>query len=173
MFRLIVYGWKSRCKNRNEYWYICLNSTCSRRLQNLVRTSHEIWHQASSMIYKRLAYLFMKRKVTITFVVLGLLLVVIAGSPQGNTSYAGIGGTIFLLGALAYNARREQTIKRSKKWLAFEVASLIIIIFSTWRGYVTGLWYAHPISFFVAPLAVLIAWVIAFLSNKPAKSTSP
>src|SRR6266567_3338251 len=105
--------------------------------------------------------------VTKVFIVLGIVFLLAGGDPAGQRVYASIGGTIFLLGALVYKARREQYKNNpSSKWIVFEVISFLIIGYVIWRGIVTGLWYDHPLSFTIIPPIVIFTWLTALI-RKP------
>src|SRR6266536_3510319 len=123
-------------------------------------TAKEVTTETTPSSYKKKSWLTVIK----VFIVLGILLLISGGSAEGQKAYGSIGGTIFLLGALVYKARREQYKNNpSSKWFVFEVISLLIIGTFIWRGFVTGLWYTNPVSFLIIPIVVIFTWIVALL----------
>lgn len=107
------------------------------------------------------------------FIVLGVLLLLSGMGSTANggndNSFAFVGGTNLLLGALAINARKKQSSAKSSKWLAAEVISILIILLTTVPSLFNGLWYSHPISFLFVPIIIAVGYFYTW--NKSRKKS--
>lgn len=97
-----------------------------------------------------------------TLIAFGVLLVLsgVGSTSSGgeDTPFAFIGGTLFLLGALACHAREKQPHGDRDKWIRWELIALTVVGIVTALGFIQGLWYSHPVSFLIAPVIVWGSW---------------
>lgn len=98
---------------------------------------------------------------------LGALLMI--GSSSGNSgglSSNFLTGNMMIFGSLAYIARRKQNQFSSIKWKITEIVSIVIILYFTFMGIVSGGWYTKPMPLFIAPIWIAIAYIIALKNRK-------
>lgn len=104
------------------------------------------------------------------FIVLGTLFILSGMGSTANggsdNSFAFVGGTYLLLGALAISARKKQFSAESGKWLATEVISILLILLATVESLFNGLLYLHPISFLFIPIIVAVGYFYAWYKFK-------
>lgn len=102
-------------------------------------------------------------------IVLGILLVLAGAGNQsngGDNSFSLIGGVNFILGAIIYRSRKEQSKKKSTNWMIAEIISLIIIGLSIVPSTINGLWSLHPITFLISPIIIFGFYIYAFKKYK-------
>lgn len=101
-------------------------------------------------------------------IILGVLLLMASSLPNNNinnqTNF--ITGNMLVFGALSYMARRRQNEIPSMKWRVIEIISLIVILYFTFSGIASGSISIHPIPFFVAPIWIAVAYLLAFNNGK-------
>lgn len=100
-------------------------------------------------------------------VILGILILLSSASEYrgGGISSNFLTGNMMIFGSLAYMARRKLYNLPSIKWRVTEIIS-IIVLYLTSLGILSGGWYTKPIPFFVAPIWIIIAYVVAFREGR-------
>ncbi len=109
------------------------------------------------------------------FIVLGVLLLAsgmgTTAKGESDNSFVFIGGINLMLGALAIIARKKQASTKSGKWLAVEVVSILVILFTTIPSLLNGLWYLHPITFSVVSVAIIVGYFYTWVKLKNKSKT--
>lgn len=113
-----------------------------------------------------------------TLLIIGVLLTLAGATLANNIGVSGTwmfqAGVVFLFGAVAiFVAERRATTEHSTTWKIVGIVSFILMLLLTIWGFINGIWYAHPLGFFIALAGTI--WVSyrgmksGIISYKPTK----